>query len=161
MSKKHKFQASSGRAGSGLEAFPNSTFSATELRPLSYIQEAPDYSTIRDANVVVAFKNLLKKDSTTKTKALEDLQAYVASLSGEPEDGILEAWVRPPCNKREGLVSNDKFSPGPIISTSLYQRRAPRSPVDPYPQRRSVPQVWKEDGKASFPNSRALAGWQL
>ncbi|EOO00110.1 putative c3hc4 type (ring finger) zinc finger containing protein [Phaeoacremonium minimum UCRPA7] len=43
---------------------------------LSYLAEPPDFSSISDANVVVSFKNLLKKDSTTKAKALEDLVAY-------------------------------------------------------------------------------------
>ena len=45
---------------------------------------------------MVALKNLQKKDSTTKSKALEDLQVYVLSLaveSGGVEEAILEPWV--------------------------------------------------------------------
>jgi len=49
---------------------------------------------ISDANVVVAFKNLTKKDSTTKAKALEDLQSILASSSGDPDEAVIEAWVR-------------------------------------------------------------------
>lgn len=95
MSKRQfKSQASSGRVGAGLGGIGNSGFGATHSSTLSYIQEPPDYSSISDANVVVAFKNLSKKDGTTKAKALEDLQLYVSSADTEIEDGLLEAWVR-------------------------------------------------------------------
>ena len=73
-----------------------STFGAVSNSPLSYIYEPPDLSAIEEPNVVVAFKNLQKKDSTTKAKALEDLQLYVQYLSEKKdglEDAILEAWV--------------------------------------------------------------------
>ena len=64
---------------------------------LSYLSEPPNLSSITDANVVVAFKNLLKKDSTTKTKGLEDLRSFVLSHPYEQDGGveqpILEAWV--------------------------------------------------------------------
>jgi hypothetical protein len=46
---------------------------------------------------VVAFKNLSKKDATTKTKALEDLRQFVKSpppeQGGGVETAILDAWV--------------------------------------------------------------------
>jgi hypothetical protein len=48
--------------------------------------------------LVVAFKNLLKRDDITKSKALEDLRDYVLSLenrSDSLEDGLLDAWVGP------------------------------------------------------------------
>ncbi|KAG7124989.1 E3 ubiquitin-protein ligase listerin like [Verticillium longisporum] len=65
---------------------------------LSYLTEPPDFSSISDANVGVAFKNLLKKDATTKTKALEELVAYVRAhpheQHGGAEEAILEAWVQ-------------------------------------------------------------------
>ncbi|ROT43030.1 hypothetical protein SODALDRAFT_28970 [Sodiomyces alkalinus F11] len=65
---------------------------------LSYLTEPPDFSTISDANVGVSFKNLLKKDATTKTKALEDLVAYVQThpheQGGGAEDAILDVWVQ-------------------------------------------------------------------
>ena len=108
MSKKpFKSQASSSRAVSGASGQPDaasspgnfraiSTFSAIPSSSLSYVYEPPDLSNISEPNVVVALKNLQKKDSTTKTKALEELQAYVLSLaieSGGVEEAILEAWV--------------------------------------------------------------------
>jgi E3 ubiquitin-protein ligase listerin len=94
MSKRQfKTQASSSRAASGTfgGGFGTSTFGTTSSL-LSYVAEPPDLSLISDPNVVVTFKNLSKKDSTTKAKALEDLQKYVTS-SEQIEDAILEAWV--------------------------------------------------------------------
>lgn len=65
---------------------------------LSYVAEPPDLSSISDAQVVVSFKNLLKKDSITKTKGLEDLLSYARAhpheQDGGVEEAILEAWVR-------------------------------------------------------------------
>jgi hypothetical protein len=96
MSKRqYKSQASSSRAvpATGFGGFGASTSTST----LSYLTEAPNLQAISDANVVVAFKNLSKKDATTKSKALEDLRAYVKEhpfdSTGGPEDAILEAWV--------------------------------------------------------------------
>jgi len=106
MSKKvFKSQASSSKAVSG--AFGGaqngagfgpsiSSFGGVAVSPLSYIYTPPDLSGISDPNVVVALKNLQKKDGTTKSKALEDLQAYVVSVvenKGALEESILEAWV--------------------------------------------------------------------
>ncbi len=108
MSKKQfKSQASSSRAVSGAFGVSDAAFGGTNLgsssifgavssSPLSYVYEPPDLTGISEPNVVVAFKNLQKKDSTTKAKALEDLQSYVLSLGTEKggvEDAILEAWV--------------------------------------------------------------------
>lgn len=107
MSKKpFKSQASSSRAVSGafgrsdgaitIGSFGPSPFSAIPSSLLSYVYEPPDLSSISEPNVVVALKNLQKKDSTTKSKALEDLQAYILTLAvtdGGIEDAILEAWV--------------------------------------------------------------------
>ena len=109
MSKKQfKSQASSSRAVSGAFGAPEGrafggiglgglpTFGTVSSSTLSYFFEPPDLSGISEPNVVVAFKNLLKKDSTTKAKALEDLHAYILSLGVEKsgvEDAILEAWV--------------------------------------------------------------------
>lgn len=68
---------------------------------LSYLTEPPDFSSISDANVGVSFKNLLKKDATTKTKALEELVASVQASpydkNGGAEEAVLEAWVRCSC----------------------------------------------------------------
>lgn len=95
MSKKvFKSQASSGRLPtSGFGGFGGSAFGSSQSSVLSYIQEAPDFSGISDANVVVAFKNLSKRDATTKAKALEDLLATFAAPDATVEEGLLEAWV--------------------------------------------------------------------
>lgn len=108
MSKKpFKSQASSSRAVSGafgrsdsaiiIGSFgPSPAFSAIPSSSLSYVYEPPDLSSISEPNIVVALKNLQKKDSTTKSRALEDLQAYILTLAvadGGIEDAILEAWV--------------------------------------------------------------------
>ncbi|KAH6605427.1 hypothetical protein Trco_007134 [Trichoderma cornu-damae] len=64
---------------------------------LSYLGEPPSFSAVSDPNVVVSLKNLLKKDSTTKTKALEDLLAHVRAQpfekGGGVEDAILHVWA--------------------------------------------------------------------
>ncbi|OJD26972.1 hypothetical protein ACJ73_01642 [Blastomyces percursus] len=106
MSKKFKSQASSSRAASGgfgssAGAFGSfSTDSMTQggaSSSLSYIAEPPDLSKISQPQLVVSFKNLLKKDTTTKTKALEDLQDFLCAQdtrSGSLEDGLIEAWIK-------------------------------------------------------------------
>ncbi|PSN61357.1 hypothetical protein BS50DRAFT_504653 [Corynespora cassiicola Philippines] len=98
MSKRQaKSQASSARAASSALGAPfgapPSAF-GTASSQLSYVAEPPDLSSISDANVGVCFKNLSKKDSTTKAKALEDLHAYVSSLQEPVEEGVLEAWIK-------------------------------------------------------------------
>ena len=107
-SKPFKSQASSSRAVSGAFGAPagafgksafgsSQAFSTVSASPLSYVYEPPDLSGISEPNIVVALKNLQKRDGTTKTKALEDILAYITS---EPvrqagvEDPLLEAWVR-------------------------------------------------------------------
>jgi hypothetical protein len=100
MSKRQfKSQASSSRAapGLGFGGFGSTSTGST----LSYLTEPPNLSSISDANVVVGFKNLSKKDGTTKSKALEDLRTYIQAHpfeeGGGPEEAILEAWVRFRC----------------------------------------------------------------
>ncbi|KAL2061873.1 hypothetical protein VTL71DRAFT_7251 [Oculimacula yallundae] len=97
MSKRQfKSQASSSRvaAGAGFGGFGSASSGST----LSYLTEPPNLTAISDANVVVAFKNLSKKDGTTKSKALEDLRTYVQAhpfeQDGGVEDAVLEAWVK-------------------------------------------------------------------
>ncbi|KAM3413708.1 E3 ubiquitin-protein ligase listerin [Cercospora zeina] len=87
-----KSQASSGRVG-GFGGFGGSAFASGQSSVLSYIQEPTDYSAVSNPSVVVAFKNLSKKDSTTKAKALEDLQASL-SATEDIEDAIIEVWVK-------------------------------------------------------------------
>ncbi|KAK2810085.1 hypothetical protein FQN50_003279 [Emmonsiellopsis sp. PD_5] len=106
MSKKFKSQASSSRAASGAFGGFGSTFGGfsseataqgSPSSSLSYIAEPPDLSKISQPHVVVSFKNLLKKDTTTKTKALEDLQDFLSAQDTQSitlEDGLIEAWVR-------------------------------------------------------------------
>lgn len=97
MSKKpFKSQASSGRLPTtgGFGGFGGSAFGSSQSSTLSYIQEAPDYSGISDANTVVAFKNLTKRDATTKGRALEELLENASSPDASIEEGLLEAWVR-------------------------------------------------------------------
>ena len=100
MSKKQfKSQANSGRvANNSSSAFGGFTspqaFGATSI--LSHITEPADLSAISDPSIVVTFKNLTKKDATTKAKALEELQIYVLAHTveaGAVEDGLLEVWV--------------------------------------------------------------------
>ena len=102
MSKKQfRSQASSGRAAFGAGAgasfgnsFGGSAFGASS--PLSWIAEPPDLSGFSDPNVAGSIKNLTKKDSTTKAKALEDLQSYFTSPDQQVDEAVLEAWVRCP-----------------------------------------------------------------
>lgn len=98
MKKAFRPQASSGRAfgGSGFGAGAGGGFGSgfgVSSSPLSWIAEPPDLSNISDPNVGVAFKNLTKKDSTTKAKALEELLAFVSAPEQQVEDAVLEAWV--------------------------------------------------------------------
>lgn len=75
----------------------SSTFGAVPSSPLSYVYEPPDLTGFSDPNVGVAFKNLQKKDGTTKAKALEDLHTYVSSLeagTGGVEEVVLTAWAK-------------------------------------------------------------------
>ncbi|KAL9088242.1 MAG: hypothetical protein Q9159_003226 [Coniocarpon cinnabarinum] len=97
-----KSTASSTRAGSssntafGFGASIGSSFGSASSA-ISYLAEQPDLSSLTDPNVAVHFKNLSKKDGTTKSKALDDLIAYVTAQNQEQaplEDGFLEAWVK-------------------------------------------------------------------
>lgn len=133
MSKKViKSQASSARAASGAfgEAFGQgqapfgsgaTTFGSVPSSHLSYVYEPPALTGISDSNVIVAFKNVQKKDATTKAKALEDLQNYVDSSEQRGvEEAVLEAWVCIPgrCETLQ-VVMNFSFS-DKIISSHLY-----------------------------------------
>jgi hypothetical protein len=62
---------------------------------LSYLTPPPDFSAIPH-EVVVPYKNLLKKDSTTKEKALQEILAYVQRLGSDtsPEEAIIDTYVR-------------------------------------------------------------------
>ncbi|KAI9668363.1 MAG: hypothetical protein M1831_001117 [Alyxoria varia] len=104
MSKKQtKSQASSSRVSLGQDsnafgsAFGSTSGFGASASPLSYLAEQPDLAALSDPNVVVHFKNLAKKDGTTKTKALEELQTYVDRHyleSQSLEEAFLESWVK-------------------------------------------------------------------
>lgn len=99
------FKGAKGRVASGRgfgspapSGFGGFTSNSTGSGSLSYLSEDPDLSSLSDPNIVVSFKNLLKKDTTTKSKALADLiqytQAHPSEADGGVEEAVLEAWVR-------------------------------------------------------------------
>lgn len=96
---KPKVQAKSSRAADRPAfGFGNTSFGgfATATSPLSYLTELPDTSKISDPNTAVLFKNLFKRDSTTKVRALEELQNHLSSKSEQGfvvEDAILDIWI--------------------------------------------------------------------
>lgn len=102
MSKKIKSQASSSRAAAaGFTGFGgfSTAFSGQGRSPsaLTYVAEPPDLSRISEPQLVVAFKNSLKKDEITRTKALDDLRDYISAVEsrkGTLDDGFLEAWIK-------------------------------------------------------------------
>ncbi|KAL9095409.1 MAG: hypothetical protein Q9165_002280 [Trypethelium subeluteriae] len=109
MSKKQsKVHASSGKAGAaGLGSGFGFGSGLSSSSRLSYAAEPPDLTLVSDANIVVTFKNLTKKDGTTKTKALEELLQYLLSIQRqhrEVEDAILQAWVK--CYPRLSIDSD-------------------------------------------------------
>ncbi|XWX01138.1 hypothetical protein V2A60_009163 [Cordyceps javanica] len=65
---------------------------------LSYLAEPPSFAAVTDPNIVVSLKNVLKKDSTTKTKALDELLAHVQAnphdKDGGVEDALLDIWTQ-------------------------------------------------------------------
>lgn len=95
-----KGRAASGRAfGSPApSAFGGFATTASSAGSLSYLSDTPDLSSISDANIVVSFKSLLKKDTTTKSKGLAELiqytQAHPHEQDGGVENAILDAWVQ-------------------------------------------------------------------
>jgi hypothetical protein len=101
MSKKFKSQASSSRAAAGafgsFGGFSGSISSqGKEPSTLTYIAVPPDLSRIAEQQLVIAFKNLLKKDDITRTKALEELRDHISAVEGKKgtlDDGFLDAWV--------------------------------------------------------------------
>lgn len=103
MKKNHaKAQASSVQNASTGAAFgsgfgnASTAFGAGASR-LSYLAEQPDISSLSDSNLVVIFRNLSKKDTTTKAKALEELQAFVSELKSrqdEVDESFLTAWIK-------------------------------------------------------------------
>ncbi|KAJ5500783.1 Zinc finger RING-CH-type [Penicillium expansum] len=102
MSKKFKSQASSSRAAASafgsFGGFSGGLSSeGKEPSALTYIAAPPDLSRIAAQQLVIAFKNLLKKDDITRLKALEELRDHILAVEekkGTLDDGFLDAWVR-------------------------------------------------------------------
>lgn len=123
-----KASASSTRAfSSGFgTSFGASGFSSS-ASSLSYVWEPPDLSSVSDANLVVAFKNLSKKDSTTKAKGLEDIQSYV-TISQDIEEAVLETWVRNPIFVHTAEVIVMRLA-GTILPQVVHRQCPTRSPT--------------------------------
>lgn len=101
MSSKKRTQASSANAAAALsgKAFGASSsafgFASRERissSPLSYFTEPPDIKSISMPALVVVFSNLLKRDDTTKEKALADLLDYVTEQA-TIENAIVNCYV--------------------------------------------------------------------
>lgn len=93
---KGKAKASSSRTPqSATEAF--GAFSLVSNHSiLSCVIEPLSLNSIRDPNIVVEFKGLMKKDAITKTKALQQLQILLDKQvegGGAIDDAVLENWV--------------------------------------------------------------------
>jgi hypothetical protein len=91
--KKRQFKAQASSASAWTTGFDSAAGFSNANSALSYLAELPDLSSISDANIVVAFKNLSKRDSVTKGKALEDLQSLLSAEDSQIEDSVLEAWT--------------------------------------------------------------------
>ncbi|QPH19617.1 hypothetical protein C2857_004899 [Epichloe festucae Fl1] len=84
------------RGQRGFPSAPGGGFgfsSAASAGSLSYLAEPPSFAVISDPNVVVSLKNVLKKDSTTKAKGLEDLIQYAQTHPFEQDGGVEEALL--------------------------------------------------------------------
>ena len=91
-----KFKSKASKANAAPAAFGSTSFGfggATSASTLSYIAEQPDLSGVSDPNVVVSLRNLGKKDSTTKARALEELQEHVKTTGSDVQDSVIAAWV--------------------------------------------------------------------
>ncbi|KAK6342555.1 hypothetical protein TWF718_007959 [Orbilia javanica] len=104
MSSKRRAQASSANAAAALSgrgfgaassssAFGFTSRERTSSSPLSYFAEPPDIKSISTPALVVVFSNLLKRDDTTKEKALADLLDYVTEQA-TIENAIVNCYVQ-------------------------------------------------------------------
>lgn len=76
-----------GLGSGGFGAFSSSTAS------LSYVAPPPDLSSVPQ-DVIVPFKNLRKQDSTTKSKALEEIIACVKKSDEPVDDSVIDVWTQ-------------------------------------------------------------------
>ncbi|EWC46127.1 hypothetical protein DRE_04701 [Drechslerella stenobrocha 248] len=100
MSSKRRTQASSANAAAALSgkstAFGFPSLSQARERtssPLSYFAEPPDIKLISNPNLVVVFSNLLKRDDTTKEKALSELLDWITEQASI-ENAIVNCYVQ-------------------------------------------------------------------
>ncbi|KAF3210885.1 hypothetical protein TWF679_006672 [Orbilia oligospora] len=102
MSSKKRTQASSASAAAALSgkafgasssAFGFTSRERTSSSPLSFFTEPPDIKSISTPAQVVVFSNLLKRDDTTKEKALADLLDYVTEQA-TIENAIVNCYVQ-------------------------------------------------------------------
>ncbi|KAK6527828.1 hypothetical protein TWF694_004804 [Orbilia ellipsospora] len=99
MSSKKRIQASSANAAAALSGRAIGTvfgFSSSRERassPLSYFAEPPDIKSISVPTLVVVFSNLLKRDDTTKEKALADLLDWAIEQTSI-ENAIVYCYVQ-------------------------------------------------------------------
>lgn len=127
MSKKFKSQASSSRAAASafgsFGGFSGGLSSeGKEPSALTYIAAPPDLSRIAEQQLVIAFKNLLKKDDITRLKALEELRDHISTVEktkGTLDDGFLDAWVCIDHFYIKILSNNIVFFPGQNLPQTL------------------------------------------
>lgn len=95
--RQHKSQAHASQAGTSHTAsFGGSGSFGRASSSISYLVEQPDLASLSDPNVAVSFKNLSKRDSITKSKALDELHSYVSTQqegTKDLEEAFVEAWV--------------------------------------------------------------------
>lgn len=164
MSKRQtKLQASSERAAFGAHsndtAFGPRTGVFGKSSNLSYLTEPLDLSTISDSDVKVAFKNVSKKDETTKSKALEELQTHVSSWDAGKEtveDGVLEAWV---CL----LIALDRPYtepfPGRCLPKAVDRCLPSSTATSAYSARTDCHGYWEAICSQDATNNRCMVGW--
>ena len=106
---------------------------STSSTTLSYLTPPPDFSAIPH-EVVVPFKNLLKKASTTKEKALQDILAHVQGLGPEGQLGesVVDTYVRWHHRRSKNLnavltICRLSFTPGYPSTTRLAFESSPTS----------------------------------
>ncbi|KAK6355425.1 hypothetical protein TWF696_004523 [Orbilia brochopaga] len=101
MSSKKRAQASSASAAAALSGkstgsafgFPSHHARDRTSSPLSYFAEPPDIKSISDPNLVVVFSNLLKRDDTTKEKAVAELLDWVTEQASI-ENAVVNCFVQ-------------------------------------------------------------------
>ncbi|PHH61640.1 hypothetical protein CDD81_8104 [Ophiocordyceps australis] len=91
-------RAQSGKGAASRLAVGAAAFGSASSSPLSYLTEPPSLNAVSDPHVVVSLKNLNKKDSITKTKALEDLLQHVQTHAQDEvasvDEALLDVWAQ-------------------------------------------------------------------